>query len=93
MCGIVGFNFEDQLLAKKMCDVMVHRGPNGEGYDTNRNITLGHRRLSIIDLKTGDQPIYNEDGSIVVVYNGEIYNFRELMDQTGKMRPSVYDII
>ena len=84
MCGIVGFNFEDQLLAKKMCDVMVHRGPNGEGYYTNRNITLGHRRLSIIDLKTGDQPIYNEDGSIVVVYNGEIYNFRELRTKLEK---------
>jgi asparagine synthase (glutamine-hydrolysing) len=78
MCGIAGFNFEDQSLAKKMCDVMVHRGPDGEGYYTNKGITLGHRRLSIIDLKTGDQPIYNEDGSIVVVYNGEIYNFQEL---------------
>jgi len=84
MCGIVGFNFEDQSLAKKMCDVMVHRGPDGEGYYTNRNITLGHRRLSIIDLKTGDQPIYNEDGSIVVVYNGEIYNFRELRTELEK---------
>jgi len=84
MCGIVGFNFEDQSLAKKMCDVMVHRGPDGEGYYTNRNITLGHRRLSIIDLKTGDQPIYNEDGSIVVVYNGEIYNFQELRTELEK---------
>jgi len=78
MCGIVGFNFEDQILAKKMCDVITHRGPDGQGYYSNRNITLGHRRLSIIDLKTGDQPIYNEDGSVVVVYNGEIYNYQEL---------------
>lgn len=63
---------------------MEHRGPDGEGYYTNRNITLGHRRLSIIDLKTGDQPIYNEDGSIVVVYNGEIYNFLELRTELEK---------
>ncbi len=78
MCGIVGFNFEDKILAKKMCDVMIHRGPDGEGYYTNKNITLGHRRLSIIDLCTGDQPIFNEDNSVVVVFNGEIYNFQEL---------------
>jgi asparagine synthase (glutamine-hydrolysing) len=67
-----------------MCDVMVHRGPDGEGYYTNHNITLGHCRLSIIDLKTGNQPIYNEDGSIVVVYNGEIYNFRKLRTELEK---------
>jgi len=78
MCGIAGFNFEDRSLARKMCDIMAHRGPDGEGYYTNKGVTLGHRRLSIIDLTTGDQPIYNEDGSIVVVFNGEIYNFREL---------------
>lgn len=78
MCGIVGFNFEDLPLARRMCDTIAHRGPDGEGYYSNRCITLGHRRLSIIDIETGDQPIYNEDGTIVVVYNGEIYNFREL---------------
>lgn len=81
MCGIIGFNFEDRVLAQSMCDVMAHRGPDGEGFYTNKNITLGHRRLSIIDLEAGDQPIYNEDGSIVVVYNGEIYNFKELREQ------------
>jgi asparagine synthase (glutamine-hydrolysing) len=84
MCGIVGFNFEDPSLAKRMCDQLVHRGPDGEGYYTDRNITLGHRRLSIIDLKTGDQPIYNEDGSVVVVFNGEIYNFLELRAELEK---------
>lgn len=78
MCGIAGFNFEDRELVQRMCDIMAHRGPDGSGYHTDKNITLGHRRLSIIDLQTGDQPIYNETGSIVVVYNGEIYNFREL---------------
>ena len=71
MCGFVGFNFEDTTLAKKMCDVIAHRGPDGEGYYTNTNVTLGHRRLSIIDLQKGDQPMFNEDGSIVVAYNGE----------------------
>jgi len=78
MCGFVGFNFEDIILAKKMCDVIAHRGPDGEGYYANTNVTLGHRRLSIIDLQKGGQPIFNEDGSIVVVYNGEIYNFQDL---------------
>jgi len=81
MCGIIGFNFNDRTLAQRMCDIMAHRGPDGEGFYTNVNITLGHRRLSIIDLATGDQPIYNEDGSIVVVYNGEIYNFKELREK------------
>lgn len=78
MCGIAGFNFEDLTLVQRMCDIMAHRGPDGEGYYTHKSVTLGHRRLSIIDLDTGDQPIYNEDGSIVVVYTGEIYNFRNL---------------
>lgn len=78
MCGIVGFNFEDKSLAQSMCDILTHRGPDGEGYYINKNVTLGHRRLSIIDLQTGDQPIFNEDGSIVVVYNGEIYNFQDI---------------
>ena len=81
MSGIIGFNFEDRALAQRMCDIMAHRGPDGEGFYTNANITLGHRRLSIIDLETGDQPIYNEDGSIVVVYNGRIYNYKGLREQ------------
>lgn len=84
MCGIAGFTFEDRNLAQQMCDVQSHRGPDGEGYYLNKNITLAHRRLSIIDLRTGNQPIYNEDGSIVVVYNGEIYNFLELRDELTK---------
>lgn len=78
MCGIIGFNFEDRLLAQKMCSLLSHRGPDGNGIYSNSKVTLGHTRLKIIDLVTGQQPIYNEDGSIVIVYNGEIYNFREL---------------
>ncbi len=80
MCGIIGFAFEDAALAKRMCEVISHRGPDDEGYYSDKNITLGHKRLSIIDLRTGKQPIYNEDLSIVIVYNGEIYNFRELRE-------------
>jgi len=61
-----------------MCDVLSHRGPDGEGTYINRRIGLAHRRLSIIDLATGDQPMFNEDGKIVIVFNGEIYNYQEL---------------
>src|SRR3989344_354327 len=79
MCGIAGFHgFEDKALLKRMADIISHRGPDGEGYYTNRNVMLASRRLSIIDLATGDQPIFNEDKSIAIVYNGEIYNFQEL---------------
>jgi len=75
MCGICGFNFADSALLRKMCLVLRHRGPDGEGYFEDDRISLGNTRLSIIDLPGGAQPIYNEDKSIVVVYNGEIYNY------------------
>ena len=79
MCGIAGFyGFEDKALLRNMADIISHRGPDGNGYYKNKNIMLASRRLSIIDLSTGDQPIFNEDKSVVVVYNGEIYNFQEL---------------
>ncbi len=84
MCGFVGkvnFNrdcYVDKSLIKAMCDSLEHRGPDDEGFFVNGNVGLGHRRLSIIDLDTGHQPIFNEDGSIVIVYNGELYNFSEL---------------
>ncbi len=61
-----------------MMDALIHRGPDDQGLCIKANAALGHRRLSIIDLKTGHQPIFNEDGSIVIVYNGELYNFQEL---------------
>ena len=70
--------FADQDLLKKMCSIMSHRGPDDEGYFINRDVGLGMRRLSIIDLKTGHQPIHNEDESVWVVLNGEIYNYKEL---------------
>ena len=90
MCGIIGFTFEDAGLAKRMCEVISHRGPDEEGYYSDNDITLGHTRLSIIDLVTGSQPIYNEDKSIVIVYNGEIYNFKELREDLEKKGHSFY---
>ena len=85
MCGICGFNFEDKKLLKSMTDEIRHRGPNASGHFIGRGISLGSRRLSIIDLsKAGNQPIFNEDKSIALVYNGEIFNFREIRQELIK---------
>jgi len=86
MCGIVGiFDFKgapvDGALLQRMNDRIAHRGPDGEGIFANDNIGLGNRRLSIIDLQGGQQPQSNEDGTIHVVFNGEIYNFIELREE------------
>jgi len=86
MCGICGiYNIDnrpvDKNLLKKMNNTLIHRGPDDEGYYVNGSIGLGHRRLSIIDLDTGKQPMGNKDGSVQVVFNGEIYNFLELKAQ------------
>ena len=81
MCGYVGFtNTTDNanIILKKMMERIRHRGPDGEGQYIDEGIALGHRRLSIIDIDSGAQPMYNEDGSLVIVFNGEIYNYREL---------------
>ena len=83
MCGICGFNWNDHDLIKSMADSIHHRGPDQEDYYTNtfedNGISLGHKRLSIIDLsENGRQPMTNEDGSIFLVFNGEIYNFQEI---------------
>jgi len=91
MCGITGFisnkkKEEKKKIIKKMADVIKHRGPDGEGYYVDDNIALGHRRLSIIDLKGGDQPLYNEKENLVIVFNGEIYNFKELKDDLLKKK-------
>ncbi|MEE0957542.1 MAG: asparagine synthase (glutamine-hydrolyzing) [Ruminococcus sp.] len=81
MCGICGFtgnldNREDVL--RRMTDVITHRGPDSDGYYTDENINMGFRRLSIIDLETGHQPIFNEDKTLVLTFNGEIYNYKDL---------------
>jgi len=84
MCGISGYlNFDagqktEINVIKKITDVISHRGPDGEGFFVKDNVALGHRRLSIIDLSTGDQPMFNDDKSIAIVFNGEIYNYIEL---------------
>ncbi|MCX7881350.1 MAG: asparagine synthase (glutamine-hydrolyzing) [Patescibacteria group bacterium] len=79
MCGIAGFyGFNNNQLIKKISQELKHRGPDGEGLYIDDQITLLNRRLAIIDIKGGNQPIYNEDKTVVVVYNGEIYNYQEL---------------
>ena len=84
MCGIAGLitkREDKQDLIKKMSERIKHRGPDGEGYFIDGDIALAHRRLSIIDLSTGNQPMFNEDETIVTVYNGEIYNYLELKQE------------
>lgn len=79
MCGICGFTGSpDENVLKRMTALIIHRGPDEDGYYADGNINLGMRRLSIIDVTTGHQPIHNEDRSIWTVFNGEIYNFQEL---------------
>src|ERR1035437_5963936 len=83
MCGIAGYlphygNKPNLLRLEQMCHRLVHRGPDAAGYLCDDRVALGHRRLSIIDLSGGNQPLGNEDGRIQVVFNGEIYNYREL---------------
>lgn len=85
MCGIAGVYRREKInraeidpVIRRMTDIMQHRGPDGEGYFIDSDVALGFKRLSIIDLHTGDQPIFNEDKSIVCFLNGEIYNYQEL---------------
>src|SRR3989441_3960744 len=84
MCGIAGVIHRDpdqpvsRALLKCLCSALEHRGPDDEGLYVSGPVGLGMRRLSIIDLSGGQQPIFNEDGSKVIVFNGEIYNYREL---------------
>ncbi len=84
MCGIIGIvdvvSSPERSVVEKMCRIMSHRGPDGEGYYFDDKAGLGHSRLSIIDLEGGKQPMCNEDGSIWITYNGEIYNFPELRE-------------
>ncbi len=86
MCGICGkLIFDPQasvspVLVESMANSISHRGPDDSGFYISANIGLGFRRLSIIDLKSGHQPLSNEDGSVWIVFNGEIYNFRDLRE-------------
>src|SRR5689334_19188128 len=83
MCGISGFMYFDGAPAsnatiRAMSDEQQHRGPDQSGIFTRPGIALGHRRLSIIDLSSGKQPLCNEDGTVWISFNGEIYNYMEL---------------
>ncbi len=91
MCGIVGI-FDTRArrdvprsLVERMNETVHHRGPDGSGLHLEPGIGLGHRRLSIIDLVTGQQPLYNEDGTVCVVFNGEIYNFQSLIPELVRL--------
>ena len=87
MCGFAGYitkeglakNYKDDLL--EMMNAIVHRGPDDAGSHIDDMAGLGFRRLSIIGIENGKQPMYNEDGSIVVVFNGEIYNYKEIKEE------------
>lgn len=87
MCGIVGFadkHIYKETALRCMMDLIVHRGPDGSGTYIDDTIALGHRRLSIIDLQGGRQPMQNEDGRLVCVFNGEIYNYKILKEELNK---------
>src|SRR4051794_12663861 len=91
MCGIAGI-FDcrgeagiDRGLLRRMTDALYHRGPDGEGFYHAPGVGLGHRRLAIVDLVTGDQPLFNEDRTVCVVFNGEIYNFQPLMSELAAL--------
>jgi len=80
MCGITGFVDKKiknkEKVIKDMADLIIHRGPDSDGYYVDNDVALGFRRLSIIDLYTGTQPIYSEDKSMVITFNGESYNYQ-----------------
>jgi len=87
MCGITGFNWEDKKLLKSMTDVLSHRGPDSHGIYSDKVISLGHRRLAIIDLsKKGHQPMIYEhkNKKVIITYNGEVYNFQEIKNELEK---------
>lgn len=85
MCGIVGFNWQDEKQIKSLASLLNHRGPEQEGFHVGDGVSIGHKRLRILDLsEKGRQPIYNEDRTICISYNGEIYNFESLRQTLEK---------
>ena len=90
MCGFAGYINdskdinENRRIIKEMADRIIHRGPDQDDYYVDEDVSLGFRRLSIIDLEGGSQPILNEDGTKVLVFNGEIYNYQELREELLK---------
>ena len=83
MCGICGFSgLGNEYVTKRMLSVMRYRGPDGIGnWNNGQDVYFGHARLSIVDLVTGDQPLVSPDGTLAIVFNGEIYNHQELRRQ------------
>ena len=82
MCGICGFSgLEDRPLIEAMAESIRHRGPDSAGFFIDGDIALGHRRLSIIDVEGGQQPIFNEDETLALIINGEIYNYQALREE------------
>lgn len=95
MCGIAGIvrkdsRAVDQVLLTRMCEAIRHRGPDEDGFYINGPVGLAMRRLSIIDLKSGQQPIHNQDRTAWIVFNGEIYNYRELREKLEKLGDTFY---
>jgi asparagine synthase (glutamine-hydrolysing) len=91
MCGITGWinltntrNDHTEGVLHSMCETILHRGPDSQGIWMDDTVALGMRRLSIIDLKTGDQPVFSEDGSVIAMQNGELYNYREVRNELEK---------
>ncbi|MBQ5687794.1 MAG: asparagine synthetase B, partial [Ruminococcus sp.] len=83
MCGICGFTGQPEqreTVIRNMTEVITHRGPDADGFYTDDAICMGFRRLSIIDLDAGHQPIFNEDKTMVLTFNGEIYNYKQLRE-------------
>ena len=93
MCGICGFTGEiinQNKVIENMTNLIIHRGPDDAGYFIDKNISMGFRRLSIIDLDKGNQPIYNEINNLVLTFNGEIYNYKELKEELLKAGHKFY---
>src|SRR4051812_44716165 len=93
ICGMVTFRSDREIseeVLRRMCASMEHRGPDDEGTLVEPGVALGMRRLSIIDLSSGHQPIHNEDRTIWIVFNGELYNYPTLLEELLKLGHSFY---
>ena len=88
MCGFSGYfgtgDYDREQVVRKMSEKIAHRGPDGDGVFVDDYVALGHRRLSIIDLEYGTQPMYSADGRYVIVFNGEIYNYKDIQRKLQK---------
>ena len=81
ICGFVGDTPNNSKVIENMTEIITHRGPDDSGYFLDKDISMGFRRLSIIDLDSGKQPIYNESNTLVLTFNGEIYNYKTLREE------------